>query len=431
MRRAIVLFLDGLRRDMLTEKLTPNLAWHTTRAEQFVAHRSVFPSATRVVSASVATGCHPARHELQGNSLALVEEGQLKGHDAGHPGFLQHKRKVTGRSLGVPTMAERLAPHGGARIYANVSPGAAYAHDPDGHGHVYHRAGSFGPGRRPVDGWNASDIKLGINGDKELLRRFIDDAVHGGAMGGNSGAKPALALLWCAEPDATQHATPLGSPEHLAVLAAADTHARAVMDAVEAERAKGDDILFIVASDHGHETVSGVIDVEAELIAAGLKAADGSGDVISMSNGTSALIYVHETHGDRIGAIGDFLRAQTWAARVTSANDLHELGQAGRNSLAFAVAMASSDAVNDFGVPGLCLAAKPAAGKPDRMGCGQHGGLAKFEQSPFLLIAGRGFTAGGHHTMQTSAVDLAPTILAHLGVAASGMDGRPLQTATA
>src|ERR1700761_5525478 len=117
------------------------------QAESFADYRTVFPSCTRVVSASIATGCFPARHGLQGNSMALVEDGVLVAHDAGKPDFLQHKRKVTGCSLAVPTLAERLAPHGGAIVFSNVSPGAAYAHDPDGHGHVYHRAGAFGPGR--------------------------------------------------------------------------------------------------------------------------------------------------------------------------------------------------------------------------------------------------------------------------------------------
>ena len=423
MRRTIVLFLDGLRRDMLTDQWTPNLARHARAAESFAQHRSVFPSATRVVSSSVATGCLPARHEMAGNSLVLIEDGRLVAHDAGHPDFLQHKRRVTGRSLAMPTLAERLAKHGGALIYANVSPGAAYAHDPDGHGHVYHRAGSFGPGRTPVTGWNASDIKLGIEGDRAMCDRFIADAI----LGSKLGSKPALALFWCAEPDFTQHASILGSPEHLAVLAAADANAQRVIDAVAAARASGDDILFVVASDHGHQTVSGVIDVEAELIAAGLKDAEGSGDVVSVSNGTSALVYVHETQAARIDAIGAFLARQAWAEHVIGRADLASVGQAARNGLAFAVAMASTEVPNAFGIPGQSFAAKPAAGKADHMGCGQHGGLARYEQSPFLLLQGPGFAPGIRRDAPSCVIDIAPTVLTHLGVQFAGLDGRALQ----
>ena len=423
MRRVIVLFLDGLRRDMVDPRLTPNLARHRAEAEVFEAHRSVFPSATRVVSASFATGCHPARHELQGNSCALIEDGRLVAHDAGHPDFLQHKRRVTGRSLARPTIAERVKGHGGAVIFANVSPGAAYAHDPDGHGTVYHRAGSFGPGRAAVAGWTAADVKMGIEGDRQLVDRFIADAV--------AGPKRAFSLLWCAEPDLTQHATVLGSPEHLAVLREADRHAGLVMEAVAAARAKGDDILFIVGSDHGHQTVSGVIDIEAELVAAGLKASAESDDVISASNGTSALIYVHPSHADRIAPLGAFLARQSWAGEVIPTADLARVGQAAGHGLAFAVAMAATEEANAHGIRGLSLVAKPAAGKPDRFGCGQHGGLARYEQMPFLMIAGAGFNRGGHRTQPSSAIDIAPTVLRHLGLEGAGMDGVALQKAGA
>ncbi len=419
MRRAIVLFLDGLRRDMLNDTWTPNLARFAKTAERFEQHCSVFPSATRVVSSSVSTGCHPARHEMQGNTLVLVENGELVVHDAGQPEFLQHKRKITGRSLGRPTMAERLAPYGGALIYANVSPGAAYAHDPDGFGHVYHRAGSYGPGRKPVTGWNADHIQYGIAGDTTLTERFIDDAIFG--------RKPPLSLLWCAEPDYTQHATVLGSPEHLAVLKAADANAQRVIDAVATARKSGDDILFIVASDHGHQSVTGVIDVDAELVAAGLKNAPGSNDVVSTSNGTSALIYVHDKHTQRIDAIGAFLRQQPWAGRVIGKAELSEVGQAAHNNLAFAIAMASTETPNAFGIPGQSFAAKPAAGKSDRLGNGQHGGLARYEQAPFLLAQGPGFTPGATCATPSAVIDIAPTILTHLGIAFDGIDGQALQ----
>ena len=96
-RRAVVVVLDGMRRDMIDQALTPHLVHFAERAQTFDGHRSMFPSATRVVSASFATGCVPARHELQGNALVLTEEGRLVHHDAGDPAFLQHKRRVTGR----------------------------------------------------------------------------------------------------------------------------------------------------------------------------------------------------------------------------------------------------------------------------------------------------------------------------------------------
>ena len=380
----------------------------------------MFPSATRVVSASFATGCHPARHELQGNTLALLEGGRLVYHDAGHPDFLQHKRRATGRSLAVPTLAERLAPHGGMILFSNVSPGAAYAHDPDGHGHVYHRAGSFAPGRKPIEGAQALDIAQDAAGERRMTERFVDEVLFE--------RKPALAILWMGEPDATQHVRPLGSPEHLAVLRQADANAARVIEAVDRLRDKGDEVLLIVCSDHGHQTVSRIVDVEAELVAAGLKESRESGDVVTPTSGTSTLVYVHPDHAAKTEAIGAFLASRDWIDTVVPAAELATVGQAPHHGLAFAISLKSEDAPNAFGVRGLSYESKPVAGKATHLHCGQHGGLAKYEQMPFLMIDGAGFAAGAASHTPTSPIDLAPTILAHLRQPAEGMDGRALQS---
>lgn len=413
MNSAVMVVLDGLRRDFVNGDLTPNLLHLANRAERFSNFRSAFPSATRVVSATFATGCHPARHTLQGNAVALLEDDALIPHDVGRPDFLAHKRAITGQTLAVPTLAERLAPHGGAVVFNNVSPGAAIAHDPDGFGHVYHRAVSLGPGRVPVD--DPLQVTLDADGDHAMTQRFVTEVLHT--------RRPAFALLWLGEPDHIQHNVPLGSPEHLAVVRAADRNAGLVMDAIADE----DDTLLIVASDHGHETVSGVVDVEAELIGAGLKQGPDSDDIVAMANGTSTLIYLHPSHDAKRHKLGAFLREQAWAGQVFDAETLSAVGQAPHHGLAYAVSMAADEQTNAYGVPGRALAAKPRWGKPDRLGCGQHGGLARYEQSPVLIVCGPGFAPGATRADAASIVDLAPTIMRHLGIAAPGMDGRALQ----
>jgi len=418
MRRAVVVTVDGLRADMISPETTPRINSFQHESERLEGYRTIFPSCTRVVSASLATGCFPARHGLQGNSVALLEHGELVQRDAGHPDFLQHKRRITGRSLAVPTLAERLRDHGGAIIFSNVSPGAAYAHDPDGHGHVYHRAGSFGPGRVPIEASDHLDVTLDASGDRRMTERF-EEVV--------SRRRPALAVLWLGEPDHIQHEMPLGSPEHRAVLAEADAHVGLVIDAVARSRAAGDDVLLFVGSDHGHQTVTGVIDVEAELISAGLKAGPSSGDVATASNGTSVLIYLHPDHGEREASIRTFLDTRDWAGQVFGTDQLAAIGQAPEACLAFAVSMRASPEPNAFGIPGGSLVAKPAQGKPDRLGCGQHGGLGQYEQMPFMMISGTGFARGAVRDTPTCVVDIAPTILAHFDLPWSGVDGRPLQ----
>jgi arylsulfatase A-like enzyme len=418
MRRAVVVVLDGLRRDLVTEARMPALCRFARRSRVFGAHRSMFPSATRVVSASFATGCTPARHEVAGNTLALMEEGRLVYHDAGFPDFLQHKRRVTGRSLGVPTLAERVAPHGGMILFSNVSPGAAYAHDPDGHGYVYHRAGSFGPGRTPLEGAQALRVPQGAAGERAITGRFIDEVLME--------RRPPLAILWLSEPDATQHLVPLGSPEHLAALAEADANAARVVEAVDRLRDLGEDLLLILCSDHGHQTVSRIVDVEGELIAAGLKAARDSDDVVTPTSGTATLVYVHPDHAGRIAAIGAFLAGQDWVDRVIPGPELASVGQAAVGGLAFALSLKSDEEHNAFGVPGRSYESLPVPGKVTHLHCGQHGGLARYEQMPFLMIDGPGFTAATISEAPTSPIDIAPTVLAHLQVPGEGMDGRAL-----
>src|SRR5699024_6683904 len=117
-----------------------------------------------------------------------------------------------------------------------------------------------------------------------------------------------------------------------------------------------------------------------------------------------------------------------WAGAVFCGEELAAVGQAPVGGLALAVSLAASDAPNAFGVPGTSAGAKPLGDKPDRLGCGQHGGLGAFEQAPFLMIRGRDFTPGTQRRETTSVVDLAPTILTHLGIAFADLDGRELQT---
>ncbi|MBR0681990.1 alkaline phosphatase family protein [Roseomonas eburnea] len=421
-RRVVAVVLDGLRRDQVLPADTPALAGFAQAATRYAAHRSVFPSATRVVSACFATGCWPARHGLAGNGVALMEQGRLVPHDVGRPDFMDRLRAVRGRTLLVPTLAERLAAAGReAMVFSNVSPGAARAHDPDGHGWVLHRAWAHGPGLRPLSGAEAvADVTLDAAGDVRLTDAFLARALDG--------RKAALAVLWLGEPDASQHAHALGSPPVRAAIAAADACFARVRAAVAERRAAGEDILLVACSDHGHQTVREVVDIEAEFVAAGLKRGSGDDTLVSVSNGTSALVYLHPDRAADAPAVLRFLASRPWAGRVLAGAALAEVGQAAADGLLCAVSMASDDAVNGHGVPGSAFAAKPAAGKPDRLGCGQHGGLGEAEQAPFLMIEGDGFAPGATQAAPTSPVDLAPTFLRHLGLPAEGCDGKPLQS---
>src|SRR5271163_5363015 len=162
MKRAVIVICDSLRADLISPRDAPFLSEFGQRSAGFANHRSVFPSTTRTSAASIATGCLPARHGLLGNTMALDEGDGLVCLSVGKPDFRDRMRRATGRTLRVPTLAERLRWHGEVSIVcSNVSPGAAYFQDPDGHGFVYHSAGSFAPGLEEIDDPASAVLKKG------------------------------------------------------------------------------------------------------------------------------------------------------------------------------------------------------------------------------------------------------------------------------
>ncbi len=420
MRRAVLLVIDGLRADCVRPELTPALAALAGRCARFAGHRAVFPTATRVNSASIATGCLPAAHGLLGNTVALDEGDGLRPVSTGRADFRERLRRATGATLHRPTLAERLAAHGGARIYSNASPGAAHLQDPDGHGHLFHRAGCHGPGLRPLADPEIAAIGADREGDARLSARFCAALEHPGAT--------RLFVLWLCEPDHSQHALELGSAAHRELLAACDRRLAEVHEAVERMRRRGEEVLFLCASDHGQETVCGIVSLEEHLVAAGLKSEPGSGDVVIASSGMSALVYLAPEARARAGAIRRQLEGQPWCQRVLEGPALGEHGLPDAGVPALAVVMAKRPGANRHGVPGLgFIAADPAMAASDRVGHGQHGGLGAYESAPLLLVEGGGFAPGVRRAPSAS-IDLAPTILRHLGLPADGMDGVALAT---
>ena len=327
-------------------------------------------------------------------------------------------RRATGQTLRVPTLAERLRWHGEVSVVcSNVSPGAAYFQDPDGHGFVYHAAGSYGPGRRPVDDPSSAALTKGLAGDRAMTERFCAEILEERA--------PSLAIMWLSEPDYTGHHAPLGSPQHRAAIAGADSNARQVFDTVRRLDPSGDDILFITGSDHGMETISEAVDITELLISAGIKAAPDSHDVVVAPNGTAATIYFADAARGKVAATADFLARENWAGGVFAGDRLAEIGLPTDTSLQVAVTMAADDRVNPHGVRGYCPIVADASDTESKIGFGQHGGLGPNEQHPFLIAAGGGFAARTENR-PTSLIDIAPTVLRHLHMDHDDMDGQAL-----
>ena len=351
--------------------------------------------------------------------MALDEGDGLVCRTAGAPDFRDRMRRATGRTLRVPTMAERLRWHGeSAVVCSNVSPGAAYFQDPDGHGYVFHAAGSFGPGLSAIDDPASAGLKKGIAGDQAMTERFCAEIVEERA--------PALAMMWLSEPDYSGHHSPLGSPQHIEAISAADRCVRQVFDTVRRLDPGGEEILFVTGSDHGMETVSETIDLGELLVAAGIKAALGSRDVVVAPNGTAATIYFAEAARDRVSATADFLARENRVGGIFAGDQLAQIGLPTDTALQVAVSLAADDRINPHGIRGYCPIVADPGDPESKIGFGQHGGLGVHEQHPFLIAAGDGFDSRVE-TRPTSLIDIAPTVLRHLRMDHDDMDGRALQ----
>lgn len=416
MRRVVMMVVDGLRADLVTDEYLPHLARLARRSRRHTAHRCVFPSATRVNSASIATGCYPGRHGLMGNAIALDEGQGLAAVSVGPVEFRERWRRATGATLSVPTLSQHLRSHGGVLIHSNSSPGAAHMQDPDGHGTLLHRSGSHAPGFRAVDDHRHPLVGYDGDGDLEVTRRFCAElASH----------RAALSLLWICEPDHSQHELELGSAEHRQVLAGADRCVKQVEDAVAGLRDDGHEVLFLLCSDHGHETVSEIVPVLDLMSASGLLDGLAATDLVLASSGMGALIFASELGRTRTAKVARWLDEQPWCEQAYPAERLSEVGLAPRDGLEIAFAMTKTLEPNRHGIAGCgAVAADPFTGN-DRPGHGQHGGLGRFETNPCLIMSGPGIPPG-EDPQPTSAVDLAPTALAFLGHRGAEMDGRSL-----
>ena len=412
---AVLVVCDSLRADLVNATDAPTLARLRDEGASFPAFRGVFPSTTRTSAASIATGCLPAAHGLLGNTMVLDEGAGLVCLSVGKPDFLDRLRRATGRALQRPTLHERVAPLGHAVLMSNVSPGAAYVNDPEGAGYVYHRSGSFGPGRKPLADGLA--IAVGAEGDDTMTTRFCDEVL--------GRRRPPYAALWLSEPDHTGHHTPLGSPRHRASIASADANVARVLAAVRRLRAEGHEVLFATCSDHGMQTIRRKVDIDARLVDAGFKAGADSSDIVVAPQGTSAILHFSAAARERLPAVLAWLRRQDFAGVIASGAELAEIGLPTGSTLGIAVSLAGDDEANEFGVRGRSDVAENALGGESLPGHGQHGGLGTYEQRPFLALEGPGI-ANGACTTAASLIDIAPTMLRHLGLPAEGVEGAPL-----
>jgi arylsulfatase A-like enzyme len=290
--------------------------------------------------------------------------------------------------------------------------------------------GKFGPA--PPKGGAADRYDATVAWTQRVLREYVLPELG-----------PSVIINWLTEPDHTQHHAGVGSPSARAALRHDDDQIADVLAALDGLGLAASTAIFVV-SDHGFSTNSAGVDVEQELIAAGLKASADSGDVVLASSGQAVGLHVAGHDGDRIARIARFVQSRDWGGVLFAAPRapgdprgavegtfslalIHVAnGERGPDLL---VTFPWTSGVNAFGVPGTDLACVSGGAT---LLASDHGSMSPWNVRNTLLAWGADFKKGVTVRVPAGNVDVAPTILALLGIdERDGMDGRVLVEAFA
>ncbi|CAN1519150.1 Type I phosphodiesterase/nucleotide pyrophosphatase/phosphate transferase [Rhabdaerophilaceae bacterium] len=444
--KVVVAVFDGLRPDMVTPKLMPNLHTYATENAWFREARSVFPSMTRVATSSISTGSMPVRHGIVGNAFYypdVTREFVLDTSLAGDVALAE--TNLAGPFITAATFADALAAHGKSfAVVHSGSAGSAYAINPNvvANGHWSFSMLGEAHTRTPAAVREAVE-RFGPLPPRNLPRfEEIDYATRVFTELVLAEKNPDVALIWFNEPDTSFHYKFLGSEETSRVIAHADAAFGRILDAI-ARRPDRADIALIVASDHGQISSSGEIDLGLLLTEAGHPAKKASrrelsGAALAITGGNMGEIRVLDDDLDRRDAVARWLMEQDFIGMVfTSSNDpvlgavpgtfsteLVGLNHARGPELVYVL---RSGVENDVhGLPGLGLI---TGGVP--VGGGMHGGLNRHELNTVMILGGKAQAGPAVLNQAAGIIDIGPTILDLMGIEKSvGMQGTSLLTAT-
>lgn len=430
--KVMVLVIDGLRPDMIRPDIMPNLAKLKAEGAWCANSHSVFPTVTRVNSASISTGSWPSIHGIVSNSMWVNEVSPRPFDTANYLNLLKLAEVSGGRAIPVPTLGEILE-KAGIRfgVVSSGSNGSAYLLNPE----VTKGVGFLVSPK--LDGRIAYPDAL----NQELQRRFGSQKVEAGVPSllwvektlreyVLPEAKPGVLIDWMTEPDDTQHRYGVGSPEALAALKADDEQIGLLIPLLRAANFN-----LIVTADHGFAAEPDSIDLNGALAGAGVDK-----DVIVASNGSSALIYaknhdaaviqkaveqLQKTDGvdvlftselkPQAGNVSKCIdqSGHGWVPGTFSLELIHEC-RAERGADVIVTFQWSSDK-NEFGFPGIQKIANndKRTGVKGRSG---HGGLNPWMVHTPLLFWGPDFRKKIEIQAPTANYDIAPTILALEGL---------------
>ncbi|WP_457814298.1 alkaline phosphatase family protein (plasmid) [Sinorhizobium meliloti] len=440
----LIASFDGLRPDLISKELTPNIARVQELGVTLARHNTVYPSETRAAFPSLVTGAAPVRHGMVGNKFVDRKSTPERYIDTSDAVLLDRLNKESGGSLmTAPTLGELLAASGKSlAVLATNTPGTTrlFHHKAEDFGHI-RLSGHFPEACTPEDALAQIETEFGklppaaaqgepdYSGQEWITSVFLDYVWPR--------LSPDVAILSYGEPDTTSHFHGTGSATTREIIAYCDAQFGRVLEWWEAEgRSAG--IQLILASDHGHITAHTRVSVMDDLRAAGFapgRAPEPDVDVVVVPGQVGAL-YLRDRSVDQVSRLVEAMMDQPWCGPIFT-SPRNEVEGIAPGSFASRLvlcdhdrapdvyfAFRADDGIDQFGLGG------GAFYDNDRIaGLGVHGGLHAKELAAVGLVAGSHFRGDGSVSAIPSGIcDLAPTILHGLGLAVpSTMTGRVLR----
>ncbi|AXF25692.1 nucleotide pyrophosphatase [Burkholderia pyrrocinia] len=442
-KRVLVVSFDGLRPDLISRHLTPNLHRMQRMGITLSSHRTVYPSETRTGFPSFVTGATTGAHGMVGNAYldrSVIPQRYINTADA----ILVRQLDVQsrGRLMSVRTLGEILA--AGGRSLAVLSTNYAgttrlFHHKAEDFGDI-RLSGYFREACTPADVLEAVETRVGpltaIPPEYEPDRagqRWITSAFLDVVWPDH---RPDVTILSYGEPDNASHYHGTAAAATQDIIAYCDYEFGRVLDWWESEgRAAGVELLAI--SDHGHITGHTRVSVIDSLRDAGFKpgAAPAPDVDVVVVPGQVGALYLADPSDRQVSRVVAAITGEPWCGPVFTRGKDDTFGVApgslGRH-LVFAdharapdvsFSFRANDDVDAFGLVGGAFFA--GNGAPGR---GVHGGLHRNEMAAVGVVAGAAFAAHGTvSTLPSGICDFAPTVLHLLGIAPpTGMTGRVL-----
>ena len=421
--KTLIFFFDGLRPDYITPELMPNLYTFKQKASVGTHHHSVFPTVTRVNSASYATGSYPGTHGLLGNTIYFPAVNKSKALGTTYEELMKVQESESNQLLTAVSLGEVLESAGERMmVFSSGTTGQAFLQN-----HKVGKGAIVNPELILPESLKSQVLaeigEVPQKGENYFAKHkwVVDALIKYGLK--NDG--PLVSAAWLSDPDGSAHRYGIGSQQAVSALAFVDQQFGRVLDSLEARSLTGN-FNIIISTDHGFVTQKGKQSLTNFLISQGLKKDKESDDVVV----AEGAVYVKDHNEENTRKIVAALHQENWVGAVfTKPKKKGSMQGWVDGTLSFEaihynhptrsgdilVASNWNDDINDKGY----------AGTDFTTGVAGHGGSSPYEINIALMAFGPDFKSGYKGALPTSNIDITPTVLGIYNLPVpSQMDGR-------